>query len=84
MRRFPTTPAPPVVFLVALGLALPVLPLDTQSLPAAPFNPDATITKQLPFKLAPDFTRSDLTGKSIRLSSYRGKVVLLNFWLTWC
>lgn len=34
---------------------------------------------------APDFTLSALgSGKPIHLSSYRGKVVLLNFWATWC
>jgi cytochrome c biogenesis protein CcmG/thiol:disulfide interchange protein DsbE len=32
---------------------------------------------------APDFTISD-GGRSLQLSSYRGKVVLLNFWATWC
>jgi cytochrome c biogenesis protein CcmG, thiol:disulfide interchange protein DsbE len=33
---------------------------------------------------APDFTRTDLSGTSIGLRSYRGKLVLLNFWATWC
>jgi peroxiredoxin len=33
---------------------------------------------------APDFTRTDLSGSSIGLRSYRGKLVLLNFWATWC
>jgi cytochrome c biogenesis protein CcmG/thiol:disulfide interchange protein DsbE len=33
---------------------------------------------------APDFTRADLSGKPIHLGDYRGKVVLLNFWATWC
>lgn len=32
----------------------------------------------------PDFTRADLQGRPVRLSSHRGKLVLLNFWATWC
>jgi peroxiredoxin len=33
---------------------------------------------------APDFRFPDLDGKIIRLSDYRGKVVLVNVWATWC
>ena len=33
---------------------------------------------------APDFTLPTLSGAPIRLSDQRGKVVLLNFWVTWC
>jgi thiol-disulfide isomerase/thioredoxin len=33
---------------------------------------------------APDFELSDKSGKSYSLSSLRGKVVLVNFWATWC
>lgn len=33
---------------------------------------------------APDFTLPALSGAPIRLSDLRGKVVLLNFWVTWC
>jgi thiol-disulfide isomerase/thioredoxin len=33
---------------------------------------------------APDFTAYDHNGKPVSLSSYRGKVVLLNFWASWC
>ncbi len=33
---------------------------------------------------APDFTLEDMDGKKFSLKQYRGKVVLLNFWATWC
>ena len=33
---------------------------------------------------APDFTLTDQYGKTHRLSDYRGKIVFLNFWATWC
>ncbi len=31
-----------------------------------------------------DFSLKDLDGKNVALSSYKGKIVLLNFWATWC
>ena len=34
--------------------------------------------------MAPDFTLTDLNGQPLSLASYRGKVVLLDFWATWC
>ena len=34
--------------------------------------------------LAPEFSLPDLTGQPVTLSAYRGKVVLLDFWATWC
>jgi thiol-disulfide isomerase/thioredoxin len=33
---------------------------------------------------APDFTGQDLMGNSVTLSELKGKVVLVNFWATWC
>lgn len=35
-------------------------------------------------KVAPNFTLPDLSDTSVQLSDYRGKVVFLNFWATWC
>lgn len=35
-------------------------------------------------KLAPDFTLKNLKGEEVSLSDYKGKIVLINFWATWC
>jgi cytochrome c biogenesis protein CcmG, thiol:disulfide interchange protein DsbE len=38
----------------------------------------------LEHKPAPDFIRTDFDGRRVTLSELHGKVVLLNFWATWC
>ena len=35
-------------------------------------------------KEAPDFELKDVNGNTVRLSDFKGKVVVLNFWATWC
>ena len=35
-------------------------------------------------KKAPGFALTDLSGQSLTLAQFQGKVVLLNFWATWC
>ncbi|HAK89840.1 MAG TPA: hypothetical protein DHV16_01700 [Nitrospiraceae bacterium] len=47
--------------------------------PPSPFAVD-----KLSGQKAPDFTLKDINGNPVSLSSFKGKVVLLNFWATWC
>lgn len=35
-------------------------------------------------QLAPDFSLQTLSGDTVQLADYRGKIVLLNFWTSWC
>lgn len=35
-------------------------------------------------QMAPDFTQNDVNGKPIKLSDFRGKYVLIDFWASWC
>jgi len=43
-------------------------------------DPEATLERE---QLAPDFALKTLSGEVVKLSDYRGKLVLLNFWTTW-
>ncbi len=48
------------------------------------YKPTNVITSDPKGQTAPDFVLKDIDGKSVRLSDYRGKAVVLNFWATWC
>ncbi|HUM05690.1 MAG TPA: TlpA disulfide reductase family protein [Terriglobales bacterium] len=43
-----------------------------------------SVSSKLRGQTAPDFELKSLDGKNVKLSDFRGKAVLLNFWATWC
>ncbi len=63
---------------IALGIVL------TAGLLASPAGQTTAITAPDTRKIAPDFNLRDSRGTSITLSHFKGKVILLDFWATWC
>lgn len=45
---------------------------------------DTSSSKAAKGKLAPEISLNDLNGQTVKLSDYRGKIVILNFWASWC
>jgi cytochrome c biogenesis protein CcmG, thiol:disulfide interchange protein DsbE len=66
--------------IVRVILAILCLAMPTLSIASAP----SVVSHGTTLRLAPDFTRTGLDGKSLSLRNFRGKLVLLNFWATWC
>lgn len=72
---------PAAVWLI--GRAGPTSPIFE----SAPRNPNLFVQlgiEPLGQNPAPDFVLKDLAGNAVRLHDLKGKVVLLNFWATWC
>jgi len=65
---------------LALVLALLLPPLAAA---AAPDFAAMDIQRYDPPKPAPEFSLPDLDGRPVKLSDFRGKVVLLFYWATW-
>lgn len=48
------------------------------------FAATSLASSKLEGQTAPDFALKSSTGENMRLSEYRGDVVMINFWATWC
>ncbi|HJZ75843.1 MAG TPA: TlpA disulfide reductase family protein [Vicinamibacterales bacterium] len=65
--------------------ALADVTAQTTPKPSTPVKPAAGAACAADAKPASyDFTLKDINGKDVRLADYKGKVVLLDFWATWC
>jgi peroxiredoxin len=67
---------------VAIGVGLlammsPTWPLESEAAQGAACDPNAKMANL-------NFTLKDMNGKSVNLSAYKGKVLLVDFWATWC
>ena len=56
------------LFVIILAMCLPELPVNAGIMTGA----------------APDFTLKSASGENLKLSEFRGEVVLINFWASWC
>jgi peroxiredoxin len=67
---------------VAIGVGLlammsPTWPLESEAAQGAACDPNAKMANL-------NFTLKDMNGKNVNLSAYKGKVLLVDFWATWC
>ncbi len=70
--------------LMLVGLAAGILWTAASRVPSAVGAPLSSSPSPREGFLAPDFTLDTLDGKRITLSELRGKIVVVNFWATWC
>ena len=79
----------PIVAVLLVFGALAVYQITRSSSMTAMDSSEAAIGASAPAsenqaRPAPPFAMKDVNGKTVSLSDYRGKIVVLNFWATWC
>jgi thiol-disulfide isomerase/thioredoxin len=70
--------------LLLLPSALLVLACDGSGESGGTGEGDANAAESEDVELAPDFALKDLAGRTVQLSDFRGKTVVIDFWATWC
>ena len=58
--------------------------LGVLSVATLPYGIYGYASQELIGERAPNFTLEDINGKTVSLSSYHGKIVVLDFWAVWC
>jgi cytochrome c biogenesis protein CcmG/thiol:disulfide interchange protein DsbE len=72
------------VVLVVGGVTAIVVTRNTDEKPAPGLEEVAEANSAKVGQVAPDFTLETLDGGTVRLSDFRGRPVVLNFWASWC
>lgn len=73
------------VFVLSLSLAACTSDVDSPSLKPVDTATSTSVSKETPLeRFMPAFSKISLSGDSLRSQSLRGKVILVNFWATWC
>lgn len=83
-----------IVLMITAGAALLVIIFLLIDMLVAPKRPVAMFEKGIPqeavpakravFKPAPEFSLQDVNGIEVKLSDFKNKVVIIDFWATWC
>ncbi len=58
--------------------------LNQEAEPQTTLSGENTTAEAANINPAPDFTVTDMNGNKVKLSDYKGKPVVVNFWATWC
>jgi thiol-disulfide isomerase/thioredoxin len=69
---------------IAVYATVPLRLSETVGFGSADPDQSATVCPANAKKANLDFTLTDMNGKPVKLSDYKGKVILLDFWATWC